>query len=142
MIIWGLIFAVAVIAEIATLQLVSIWFAAGALTAFIGAACGLEFVPQSILFTIVSALLLCVSRPLLKKLRVKDVAPSGYEDDIGRIALVTEEINCKSDTGRVKIGGVNWKARTEDESILPVGTSVRVSKISGTTAYVIPEVRN
>ena len=46
MIIWGLVFAVAVIAEIATLQLVSIWFAAGALTAFIGAACGLEFLPE------------------------------------------------------------------------------------------------
>ncbi len=139
MILWGVVFAVAVIAELATFQLVSIWFAAGALGAFIAAAAGLAFMPQLIIFTAVSALLLCVSRPLLRKLRVKEIAPTGYEDDIGRVATVTEEINAAKDTGRVKIGGVSWKARTEDGSMLPAGTTVRVTRISGTTAFVASE---
>lgn len=139
MILWGIVFAVAVIAELVTLQLVSIWFAAGALGAFIAAGLNCTFMTQTIIFTAISVLLLCVTRPLLRKFRVKDVVPMNADAEVGKRGIVTEEINPPRETGRVRIGGVNWRARTEDDSILSEGATVRVERISGTTAFVREE---
>lgn len=139
MILWGIILAAAVIAELATLQLVTIWFAAGALAAFIAAALGAPVVWQAIIFAVVSVLLLVVTRPLLRKLRVQKVVPMNADGEVGKLAVVTEEINNAASTGRVRIGGVNWRARSEHAQIIPQGASVRVTGIEGTTAYVIQE---
>lgn len=138
MIVWGVLFAVTVIAEAVTLQLVSVWFAAGALVAFVMAAAGLPTVTQAIGFTLISVVLLCVTRPLIKKIQVKDVLPTNADAEVGKTAVVTEEINEKKNTGRVKIGGVNWKARSETGGNFPVGSVLVVRRISGTTAYVAP----
>ena len=136
MIVWAAILVAAVIAELATLQLVSIWFAAGALGAFIAAACGFSPVAQAVIFTAVSVLLLCLTRPLLRKLRVKNVLPTNAQAEVGRLAIVTETIDNAADKGRVRIGGINWKARADGEEHIPEGTSVRVTDIDGTTAFV------
>ena len=135
---WGIIFAVAVIAELATFQLVTIWFAAGALAAFIAAAMGASPLVQGILFTMISVLLLAVTRPLLQRLQVKDVLPNNADAEVGKPGILTEDIDPVKDTGRVRIGGVNWRARTEDGSPLPKDTAVRITKIEGTTAFVQP----
>ncbi len=135
-ILWAGVLILAVIAEAVTLQLVTIWFAAGAAAAIIASMLGLAMPGQLIVFTLVSALLLAVTRPLIKKMRVKDVLPTNTESEIGKIAVVTEAISNENNTGRVKIGGVNWKARSFDGNQFPVGTNVCVEKISGTTAYV------
>lgn len=138
MILWGVVFAAAVIAEMVTLQLVTVWFAAGALVAFIAAAMGFTPLSQAIVFTAVSVLLLCATRPLLRKMKVKDVLPTNYDAEVGKTGLVTEEINDDRNTGRAKIGGINWRARTDDGSVLPAGTAIRVERISGTTVFVVP----
>ncbi|MDE7122624.1 MAG: NfeD family protein [Oscillospiraceae bacterium] len=138
LLIWSVVLVIAVIAESLTLQLVTIWFAAGALIALLMAWLGCSVLGQMIIFTAVSALLLCVTRPLLKKLQVRDVLPTNTEAEIGRLAVVTEQISNADDTGRVRIGGVNWKARTsQDGMICQSGETVRVERIAGTTAYVI-----
>lgn len=136
MIIWGIVFAVTVIAELATLQLVSIWFTAGALAAFISAALGYSSLTQCIVFTVVSILLLCVTRPILNKVKVQNVLPTNADAEVGRLAIVTEAIDDVRNTGRVKVGGVNWRARSGNADCFPVGSSVRVAKISGTTVFV------
>ena len=42
--------------------------------------------------------------------------------------------------GRVRIGGVNWRARPETEGeTFAEGASVRVARIEGTTAFVTAE---
>ncbi len=136
MIIWGVLFVITVIAELSTMQLICIWFAAGSLGAFLAAAAGLGPFWQIVIFTAVSILLLIFTRPLLKKLMVSKVTPTNLDAEIGKIAVVTEEINPAQNTGRVKIGGVNWRARTGDGSVIPAGATVQVERISGTTAYV------
>lgn len=138
MILWGVVFAAAVIAEMVTLQLVTIWFAAGALAAFIAAAAGFSPLAQAVVFTAVSVLLLCATRPLLRKMKVKDMVPTNLDAEVGKTGLVTEEINDTRNTGRARIAGINWRARTDDGSVLPEGTSVRVARISGTTVFVVP----
>lgn len=133
---WAVVLVVAVIAEAMTLQLVTIWFAAGAGAAVIAACMGIPLTGQVLLFTIVSAVLLCVTRPVIRKLQVKDVLPTNADGEVGKIAVVTEEISNEKNTGRVRIGGVYWKARSFDGNIYASGTNVCVEKISGTTAYV------
>ena len=139
MIVWGIIFAAAVVAEIVTFQLVTIWFAAGALGAFIAAALGAPVYVQAIIFTVLSALLLVVTRPILKNLKVRNVLPTNADGEVGKLAVVTEDIDNTGDTGRVKIGGVNWRARSSADEHIEKGTSVRVTAIEGTTAFVVKE---
>ncbi len=136
MITWGILFVGLVILELSTMQLISIWFAAGSLAAFIAAALNVSPLGQAIIFVAVSILLLAVTKPLLKKFKVGNKIPTNLDAEIGRTAVVTEEINDARNTGRVKIGGVNWRARTRDGSVVPVDTIVTVAEISGTTAYV------
>ncbi len=136
LILWAIALILAVIAEAVTFQLVTIWFAAGAAAAMIASALGIPFAGQMILFTVISALLLCVTRPLIRKLKVKDVLPTNADAEIGKIAVVIETISNENNTGRVRIGGVNWKARAFDGSQFPIGANVCVEKISGTTVYV------
>ena len=140
MLLWGIVFVLAAVAEAATLQLVTIWFCVGAIAAFIAAALGFSFMSQAILFTAVSVILVCVTRPLLAKLRVQKVVPMNADGEVGKLAIVTEDIDGAKDTGRVKIGGVNWRARPAQEGeSFSAGASVRVARIEGTTAFVVAE---
>ncbi len=134
--IWGALFVGTVIAELETLQLISIWFSAGSLAAFFAAVFGMRPLGQCIVFVAVSILLLVVTKPLLRKFKVDTVTPTNIDAEVGKIAKVIEEINPEQNTGRVKIGGVNWRARTQDGSRIPVDAVVKVTEISGTTAYV------
>lgn len=136
MIIWGIIFVILIILECCTMQLVSIWFAAGALAGFIAAAFEMNPLGQSILFVAVSFLLLLISMPLLKKFRKSNPNTAVIDPDVGKDAVVTEEINNTQSTGRIKIGDSNWRARTKDNTVIAAGTIVTVAEISGTTAYV------
>ena len=140
MVLWGIVFVLAAILEAATMQLVTIWFCVGALAAFIAAALGFSFMAQAILFTAVSVILLCVTRPLLRKIRVQNVPAMNADGEVGKLAIVTESIDAVRDTGRVRIGGVNWRARPETEGeTFAEGASVRVARIEGTTAFVTAE---
>ena len=136
MIIWGIIFVVMVILELCTMQLISVWFAAGSLAAFIAAALQVPPLGQAIIFTAASVLLLVATKPILKKFRVGDKIPTNLDAEIGKTAVVTEEINEAKNTGRVRIGGVNWRARTRDGAVIAVEAAVKVLELSGTTAYV------
>ncbi|MBE6851248.1 MAG: NfeD family protein [Ruminococcus sp.] len=136
MIIWGIIFVVMVILELCTMQLISVWFAAGSLAAFIAAALQVPPLGQAIIFTAASVLLLVATKPILKKFRVGDKIPTNLDAEIGKTAVVTEEINEAKNTGRVRIGGVNWRARTRDGAVIAVDAAVKVLELSGTTAYV------
>ena len=56
---------------------------------------------------------------------------------VGKSANVLEEVTAH--TGRVRIGGEVWSARSYDETlVIPVGASVDVMQIEGATALVYP----
>lgn len=133
---WSILFVVLVLMEAATMQLVSIWFAAGALVSLILSAFDVLFIVQIIAFIIVSAILLIFTRPLVKKLMVKEPVPTNAELDIGKQATVTEEINNSKNVGRVVVSGVNWNARSDDDTVINAGEIVVVKRIESTTLYV------
>ena len=131
LIIWGVVFAVMVIAELATMQLVSIWFAAGAAAAFVSVFFDVPLWAQLIVFVMFSVLLLVFTKPLLTKFKVDEVQPTNLEQDIGKTAVVTEEINNNLDKGRVKYSGTSWKAVSADDAVISEGCVVEIKEIKG-----------
>ena len=131
LIFWGIIFILAAIAECTTMQLIPIWFAVGALAAVIAALCGLGFTAQFAVFVFASFLLLLLTRPLLRGLKVKNVAVMNAQRDIGASAQVIEEINPALGTGRVRVNGVDWIAVSEMGDVIPKDSVVIISQIDG-----------
>ena len=131
MIFWGVVFVLAAAAEAGTLQLVSIWFAVGAVAAFFACFADLSFTAQLGVFVGVSIFLLLVTRPFLSKLRVKQTPPMNAEKGIGQTAVVIQEVNPALGTGRARHNGVDWTAVSEDGSVIPVESVVIISRIDG-----------
>lgn len=131
MVFWGVVFVLMVIAECASMQLVSIWFAVGSLGAFFAAMLDLGFTGQLAIFVLVSLVLLIVTRPLLKKLRVQRIVPTNADKEIGATAVIIEEVDTAAGTGRVRLNGVDWIAVSESGSVLPVNTVVIVRQVQG-----------
>lgn len=131
MIFWGVVFVLMVIAECASMQLVSIWFAVGSLGAFFAAMLNLGFTGQLAIFVLISLVLLIATRPLLKKLRVQKIVPTNADKEIGATAVIIEEVNAAMGTGRVRLNGVDWIAVSENETILPINTVVIVRQVQG-----------
>ncbi len=131
----------AVLAELATQQLVSIWFAAGSLGALITAAAGGNTTLQLVLFVGLSLILLICTRPILKKVLHFEYKDTNAKMDIGKLAVVVQEINPAKGTGRARLGDSEWMAVTEAGIVVPKDTTVRVDRIDGAKLYVslLPE---
>ena len=138
---WALAVVAFVIAEIATIQLVSIWFAAGALvTLLMTYFFDLTWIQQLGMFIAASAVFIVMSLPFIKKRKKSRAVATNADLDVGKHATVIEEINYDTGSGRVTLNGVNWSAVPENEKdIIPVGTVVIVKKVMGAKLLVAPE---
>lgn len=136
---WLVALIILALAEAATVGLVCIWFAGGALAALIAAGLGAPIWLQIGLFLVISGVLLALLRPLVGKLVLPKRTATNADRHLGKTALVTEEINNLLETGAVKLDGVTWTARAEDDSIIPVGTPITVLRIEGVKVYVAAE---
>ena len=138
--VWLGIFVLALIVEAATAGLATIWFAGGAMVAFVLAVLKVPLIWQVLAFVVISLLLLAFTRPMaVKYLNRKTEKTNALDRIIGRSALVTEEINNILATGKVVVDGMPWTARSlEDEQIIPVGTEVMVEQLMGVKCIVKP----
>lgn len=138
---WALAVVAFVIAEVMTIQLVSIWFAAGALvTLLMTYFFELSWIEQLGVFIAASTVFLIMSLPLIRKRKKNRAVATNADLDVGKHATVIEEINCDKGTGRVTLGGVNWSAVPENENdIISEGTVVIVKKVMGAKLLVAPE---
>ncbi|HOC34231.1 MAG: NfeD family protein [Ruminococcus flavefaciens] len=135
---WALTTLAFIIAEVITIQLVSIWFAAGAFITMIFAYFKSPgFVGELIIFIVSSALLLIITYPLLKNWRHVKHVGTNSELEIGKTASVIETVDGDKGTGRVKLNGVDWSAVSVDgNDIIPVGTIVTVVRVQGAKLFV------
>lgn len=125
------------IAEAATAQLTTIWFAAGALTAMLLTVFGVKSVTvQIIVFVLVSVVTLIATRPLVKKLLHKKVQPTNADRNIGETGVVTEDIRNIDGAGAVKINGVVWTARSAKDEDIPADSLVKIISIEGVKVIV------
>lgn len=139
-IIWLVLLIVMIVIELATMGLTTIWFAGGSLVATIAAACSAPIWLQVTLFFVVSLVLLWFTRPIAVKYFNKDRIRTNVEAMVGRQGVVTSEIDNLEGIGEVKIGGMEWTARTiMDGMKLPVGTVVIVCAVDGVKVIVQPK---
>ncbi|MCD8109511.1 MAG: NfeD family protein [Clostridiales bacterium] len=135
---WLVCFAVLLLAEMAAPALTTIWFAAGSLAALVLAAAGCRVSVQFIAMAAVAFVLLLSVRPLAKDRFNRGRVKTNAEALVGTEAVVTEEIDNRSQAGRVKAAGQDWAARNaEGSEKIRKGETVRVVELSGATLYVI-----
>ncbi|MDD7730618.1 MAG: NfeD family protein [Clostridia bacterium] len=131
-IIWLGVLAVLLIIEAITTGLTTIWFAGGALAAAIASYLEAGIVVQLILFLCVSLVLLIFTRPLAVKYMNKGVEKTNAESHLGKTAVVIQEIDNLAQTGLVRIGDIEWMARTSDDrQKIPVNAVVTIKEIHG-----------
>lgn len=126
------------IAEGATVSLVSLWFAAGAVVAMFAALLGAGAWLQTGLFLAVSGALLLMLRPIVRRYLVPKITPTNVDSLVGSTGLVTEAIDNVTASGQVKLGAMEWTARSTTGENIPQGTLIRVDRIEGVKVYVTP----
>ncbi len=137
--VWLVLLVVFVVFEAATVQLVSVWFALGALASLIAAVFHAPAWLQIVLFIAVSAISFAVTRPLVRKFSTSKIQKTNADRCIGDTAVVTEEINNLEAKGQVKVDGNIWTARNENNEIIPEGERVTVIRIEGVKLIVKKE---
>ena len=137
-IIWLVLMVVFLIAEASTVAMVSLWFAAGSLVALIAALLGAPLWLQITLFLAVSAVLLASLRTVIRKHFTPNLTKTNVDAVIGSRGYVTADIDNISATGTVKLGAMEWTARSATGEIIKAGTLVKVEKIEGVKAFVVP----
>lgn len=134
---WLIAAGIFFIIEIATVGFLVFWFGIGALITMVVSI----FIPniyiQTLVFIITSTALIFLTKPFVNRFINKDksVATNAYSI-IGRIGIVTKEINPIMGTGQVKIGGETWSAKAKSEDIIPENSEIEVSEIDGVKAVV------
>ena len=136
--IWLAMAVLFLVLEATTVTMVSLWFAGGCLAALLVAATGGGWGFQVFTALAVSALLLACLRPLAKKHFTPKLKPTNVDAIIGAQGYVTADIDNLAATGTVKLGAMEWTARSADGSLIPKGTLVKVEKIEGVKAFVSP----
>jgi len=123
--------------EVASLDLVLLMFAGGAIGGMTVALLGGPVVLQLVAFVVVSAMLLGVVRPIAKRhlLARTEEQIDGVAALVGHTAVVSDRVD--NESGHVRMGHDEWSARTQlDGEAYEVGAEVRIVEIQGPIAYV------
>ena len=131
-ILWLILLIILLVIEAISLELTTIWFAGGALAAFIAALVGADVVVQVVLFLAVSIVLLVFTRPVAMRYLNRNKTPTNAESLIGEQAVVTQTINNLMGRGVVLVNGMEWTARSQENSeMIEKDTIVRILRIDG-----------
>lgn len=131
-VIWLIAVVVFMIVEAVTYQMVSIWFACGAMGGLIAYVCGAKTGIQIGIFIILSVVLLALLRPVSIKLAKNRKFKSNAAGLEGKNILITQEVNNIEGAGQGKISGMVWTVRTADDGvIIPAGELAKIVKIEG-----------
>lgn len=129
-----------IIIEAVTLGLTTIWFAAGAIGAWLVSLTGANFWIQLIVFLIASFVLLYYTRPIAKKVLRIGHERTNAAGLIGKVGLVTEKIDVYDGIGQVKVNGQIWSARSVNDLEITEGEKVWIRDIQGVKLIVEQKV--
>ena len=133
-IIWAVLFVIALVLEIQTAELVSIWFTPGILVALIMSFFDTDPWVQTLVFGAISVVLLTLAFTVFRKKILKNHGSEPTDTDLllGKDATVVSDIPADLGVGEVKIDGKIWSARMEKESeSASAGERVTVERIEG-----------
>lgn len=129
--VWLIVAVLLAIVEMATYNLVTIWFALGAVVAFVLSLLGVAVIWQLTVFVIVSALLLLITKPLVQKKLTIAKQPTNADRVVGQDGIVINVADSDDDLFRVRVLEQVWTAKTEDHKPVNVGDAITVLRISG-----------
>ncbi len=138
-ILWIVLGAILIIAEIFTLGFVLFWFGIGALAAALASWLGFGFGLQFLVFAIVSVALTAMSRTIFVKYFPQDeeAIKTGIDSLPGQIGTVTIASKGALQEGAVKVYGSVWTAFPIDDAVpLVEGEKVEVVRVQGSSVYV------
>ena len=139
MILWFALFLIFLIVEASCpIHLVSIWFAAGSFAALIASFLGAPLWLEIVLFLVVSSVMVALFWPFIKKFLNPKVEKTNVDAIIGTQGYVTADIDNAVAVGQVKLGAMEWTARSTSGNPITKGTLVKVDRIEGVKAFVSP----
>lgn len=129
--IWLAVTVIAIVVEIITPELVSLWFAIGGIVgiafSFIP---GLPWWGEIIIFAVLSMILLLLLRPMLSKYLKRKSLATNVDRLIGQdIRMITQADF--DNLGTAKIGDVVWSVKSENQSSLIADEIVRIVAVDG-----------
>jgi membrane protein implicated in regulation of membrane protease activity len=141
-ILWCILGAILIVAEVFTSGFVLLWFGIGALAAAFAAILGVDNLGlQFIIFSFVSVGLTAASRTIFVKYFSRETTGDSLRTGVdalpGKIGTVVSSSRGAMQEGAVKVFGSTWTAYpAEGESALEAGERVRVESIEGSSIYV------
>lgn len=116
---WLLLFILLLVIEVLTMGLTTIWFAGGALAAFlVSLVAGNILELEVAVFIIVSVILLLFTRPLAMRYLNRRTVRTNADSVVGSVVRVTEPVNNILDQGAAQADGKIWTARAVSDDIL------------------------
>ena len=141
-VLWCILGAILIVAEIFTSGFVLFWFGIGALAAAFAGFIGIESLAiQFLIFAGVSSALTAASRTIFinyfSRERTGDSLRSGVDAMPGKIGTVVSSSKGALNEGAVKVFGSTWTAYpAPGEAPLEAGERVSVERIEGASIYV------
>lgn len=137
--IWLALMLIFLVVEAAcAIHLVSIWFAAGSLVAMVVSQLGGPLWLQILLFALVSCGLLACLWPFTKKFLNPHLVKTNVDSVIGAQGYVTTDIDNVRAQGKVKLGSMEWSARSTSGDPIRTGTLVQADRVEGVKVFVSP----
>ena len=130
---WLLLFILLLVIEVLTMGLTTIWFAGGALAAFlVSLVAGNILELEVAVFIIVSVILLLFTRPLAMRYLNRRTTRTNADSVVGSVVRVTEPVNNILDQGAAQADGKVWTARgASDDLLFEEGELAVVQEIRG-----------
>lgn len=125
---WVVAALILFIVEMFTSGFAVICLAIGALGGAAASLLGWSLEIQLLVFAVVSFVALIAVRPILKRLFFSkgEKVQTNIDAIIGKRGVICVEIEADDDNGRVMIDGLDWRAKSDNNEPLPVGTKVEV----------------
>lgn len=138
---WLIAIIVFLVMEVATINLISIWFAIGSLVALIASLFGVNPYIQIVLFIVVSLISIIIFLVFIKpkwNRKIKLSEKTNADRILQQEAVVIQRINPLANTGQIRVKGQIWSAGTKNDQVIEADTLVRVVEIKGVKAIVEP----
>ena len=138
--VWITVFTITLFIEFNTADITTIWFCVSALVSFFLALFDVNYLLQIIIFSVLSILLVYITKPLTKKIMNKTLIRTNADKIITQIGVVTKEIS-DDEIGEVKVNNELWRAVSVDSSNINVGEKVSIVSFNG-NKVVVSKIKN
>ena len=130
-VIWFIALIIFLVLEGSTYQLISVYFAIGAVGGLVSHMLGIGTWGQVIAFFAVSVLSLALLRPVSMKLLKNKGTKTNAESLIGARVYITKEVDNIKESGEGKVNGIYWTVRSTDDAVIPKDSVATVERIEG-----------